>query len=206
MPTSALLHFGRFGDAVARLSVAASREPLLLIRPESPPNGATLDTPGGVASPPTRVITATSTTFERARVMLAQASMPEDVPWLPVRLEPAQVSVGPWIEPGSMCLACLRSRRAQHDGSRGRSQIAREALDAAATEDPWPFLPQHARIAAALAAAALRAGDAEARRSLVRYRLHSGEIDRHRVVPLSGCLNCRPEAGRQGAARGSVAR
>jgi bacteriocin biosynthesis cyclodehydratase domain-containing protein len=200
MPSIALLPLGRFGDAVAHLSAAAIREPIAVIRPGAPPAGA--------SGPPARIVTAASTTLERTRALLADASIPDDVPWLPVRLEPSQVYVGPWIEPGSMCLACLRSRGAQHDGSRGRSQIAREALGGAATADPWPFLPQHARVAAALAAEAVRARDPDSRRSLVRYRLHSGEIDRHRVVPLGGCPNCRPgtAAARDGSSPRSVAR
>jgi bacteriocin biosynthesis cyclodehydratase domain-containing protein len=126
--------------------------------------------------------------------------------WLPIRLEPSEISVGPWMAPAVSCPQCYEARRAQHDGSSGRSGLARAALGESAGSDLWSFLPPQIRIAAAIAlerlTRALSDGPPPAREELqtvVRCRFGKAEPTSHRVVPRSGCERCGDPAAPPGA-------
>ena len=168
MPPINYVPFGRFGEAVGAHFVRSRSAPV--------------------------TVTAADLSLERVRALLADSGFAFDTPWLPVWREPGHVNVGPWLTAGSVCLPCLRARLDQHDGSKGRSAVARDAQDHTVHHDLWPFLPMHVRTTAGIVENSLSATDPDSRRSVVRYRLDSGEIRRHPVVPVGGCLSCRPGA------------
>ena len=134
------------------------------------------------------VVVAGAISLSEAAAVAEPLCAADSLPWLPVLIEPGELSVGPWIGPPGVCVECFAARRAQHDGSSGS----------------WPSLPQHARIAAGLVSARFAelldrpAGQAAAGAGALvqRYRLGGWAISTHPVIARDGC-GCRGASGRR---------
>ncbi len=197
MTALAFLPFGRFGQDVEHVLSASEHFEFHTVRPGE----------GGPPRPaPLAVVTAGSTPLAVVEAAVRAAGFGRQVLWLPLLLEPSEFSVGPWIGRGAACLECYDARRAQHDGSQGRSDTARAVWDAAAHAQLWPHLPSQARLAAGVAIERLfcLAGEGATAsrddlRSVVRWRSATGDLHNHRVLARGGCEHCAvPRPARSG--------
>lgn len=123
------------------------------------------------------------------------------VPWLPVIAEYPVLRIGPLVlPPGGPCFACYRARRRQHDTGYRDSELADAAAETGSAPEQSGYLPQHARLAAAVATRLL--GD---RRPGLVYSidLHSG---RGGAYPVIARHDCRREEHPRGPAALDLAR
>jgi bacteriocin biosynthesis cyclodehydratase domain-containing protein len=128
-----------------------------------------------------------------------ELSFRHSVPWLPVILEHPAIRIGPFVRPPTgPCFRCYATRKAQHD----QQPWITAAMDAAYQRDqdcgPRGYLPQHARLAAAMAIEALDAGTASARRAaggllageVVTVGLVTGGLQASPVLAVHNCDRC----------------
>jgi bacteriocin biosynthesis cyclodehydratase domain-containing protein len=122
------------------------------------------------------------------------------VPWLPVIMEHPVVRIGPLVWPTTgPCYGCYARRKAQHD----QQPWATAAIDAHYRRDqacgPRGYLPQQARMAAALALETLTADMASARcpsqspldgAVVTTVGLVSGGLQANAVVTGHNCGRC----------------
>lgn len=115
-------------------------------------------------------------------------------PWLPVVVEHPHLTVGPWVTPGAgPCFRCFHRRRVQHDVEWAVTRAVHEAYDRDPARGPRGFLPQHARLAAGVAASYLdRAfgGDASPAGRFTTISLRSATPVSHPVLACHGCDRC----------------
>ncbi|GAA0802225.1 TOMM precursor leader peptide-binding protein [Spirilliplanes yamanashiensis] len=109
------------------------------------------------------------------------------VPWLPVVAEHPRIVVGPYVAPGGPCHGCYAARRAQHAAPGSVTAELHAAYDADPALGPAGFLPAHARGAAGLAAAALRAADPG---RVTVWHPGTGAVATHHVAGVHGCARC----------------
>jgi bacteriocin biosynthesis cyclodehydratase domain-containing protein len=105
--------------------------------------------------------------------------------WLPIVLEHPVLRVGPLVRPpAGPCFACYRARRFQHDTAYAVSSALNAAYDADPSLSPAGYLPQHARLAAAVATRFLARGETG---HVVTFDLVSWRGAAHRVLSCHGC-------------------
>ncbi|NUP39869.1 MAG: hypothetical protein HOY76_23400 [Streptomyces sp.] len=115
-------------------------------------------------------------------------------PWLPVTAEHPYVVAGPWIVPGAgPCFACYRDRRIQHDAAWPITRAIHRAYDDDPECGPAGFLPQHARMAAGVAAGYL--AQAPATGTVTRFALLRPVPTTDRVIACHGCERCGTTIG-----------
>jgi bacteriocin biosynthesis cyclodehydratase domain-containing protein len=129
-------------------------------------------------------------------------------PWLPIVMEHPVIYVGPVIRPPhGPCFRCMWRRRAQHDVHHAATAAVHAAYAAGQDCGPAGYLPQHARMAAAVAHRMLRQLDVPIPDSrgvgsdVVMLMLADGRITTHPVIRCGDCRRCR-EAGQPGPAAG----
>jgi len=87
-----------------------------------------------------------------------ELSFARTIPWLPVIMEHPRMRIGPLVFPGQgPCFRCFSMRRAQHDLQYETTVALEGAYDGNPRTGPRGYLPQHVRIAAAIAARMLAA-------------------------------------------------
>ena len=135
-----------------------------------------------------------------------QQSFLSGKPWLPVVMDSPALRVGPLVRPpDAPCFRCFARRRTQHDVEHRSTQMLYAAYDRDEHCGPRGYLPQHARIAAALIADVLnmwRAADDEDERPPVgevrEFRPSDQRLTTSKVVPCHDCRRCAP-SGSSGA-------
>ncbi|GLW13004.1 hypothetical protein Misp01_81320 [Microtetraspora sp. NBRC 13810] len=116
------------------------------------------------------------------------------VPWLPVVLDHLTLRVGPFVMPGDgPCFRCFERRAVQHDPHWDTTPALRAGYERDRTLGPRGSLPQHARLAAGLAAGLLRqsAAGRPSPGHLVTVALPTLAVSRHHVVAEHACPRCR---------------
>jgi bacteriocin biosynthesis cyclodehydratase domain-containing protein len=129
-------------------------------------------------------------------------------PWLPIVMEHPVIYVGPVIRPPrGPCFSCMWRRRAQHDVHYAATAAVHAAYAAGQDCGPAGYLPQHARMAAAVAHRMLRQLEVPILDSrgvhsdVVMLMLANGRIMTHRVIRCGDCRRCH-EAGQPAPATG----
>lgn len=112
------------------------------------------------------------------------------IPWLPIVLEPLFVQVGPLVVPGAgPCYRCFDERRMQHDRQGPQTAALYAAYDRDPACGPAGFLPQHARLAAGLAATTLLRPDGMAGQ-VISAALNGVSFRQDPVIGCHGCPRC----------------
>jgi bacteriocin biosynthesis cyclodehydratase domain-containing protein len=119
-------------------------------------------------------------------------------PWLPIVLEHPVIYVGPLIRPPhGPCFNCMRRRRIQHDVHYATTAAVHAAYAADQDCGPAGYLPQHARMAAAVAHRMLRQPDSPISAShgvasdAVMLMLADRRIITCPVIRCGDCRRCR---------------
>lgn len=187
---NALISAGPFGSRVAALLTAALGGPTSTHEPQ--------DVVEVFRSRPKAVVASLST-LDPAWCDVADACAHETgTPWLPVAMDHPYLRVGPWTVPGSgPCFRCYDGRRIQHDHQWESSRVLRAEYGRDPEAGPAGHLPQHARLAAGIAAAALEPGGTTGfpPGRVVSVRLPRQSVTTDRVLAIHGCERCR-EPGR----------
>jgi bacteriocin biosynthesis cyclodehydratase domain-containing protein len=127
-------------------------------------------------------------------------SFEHNIPWLPIIMEHPLLRVGPLVFPGKgPCFRCYSIRRAQHEPHFDSAADIEKFYDENTDAGPQGYLPQHARMAAAMATRMLSAvtahspGDAfpVPPGQVTSISLTSGSIAIERVVACHNCSRCR---------------
>lgn len=121
-------------------------------------------------------------------------------PWLPVVMDHPVLRVGPLVRPPQApCFRCFARRQAQHDGEHRSSRMLYAEYDRDDRFGPRGYLPQHARVAAAVVAGVLNAwrttnddGAAVPVGEVREIRLSDQRLTTSRVVPCHDCQRCAP--------------
>jgi bacteriocin biosynthesis cyclodehydratase domain-containing protein len=119
-------------------------------------------------------------------------------PWLPVVMEYPVIYVGPVIRPPhGPCFSCMRRRRVQHDAHHAATAAVHACYAASQDCGPAGYLPNHARMAAAVAhrmlcQQAVSPPDSRGVASdVVMLGLADGHIMSRPVVRCGDCRRCR---------------
>jgi bacteriocin biosynthesis cyclodehydratase domain-containing protein len=112
------------------------------------------------------------------------------IPWLPIVMRHPLVLVGPLVCPGrGPCFQCYEHRLVQHDKDWRNTRDIHAAYDRDPNCGPRGFLPQHARMAAGIAACVL--GDRHAvAGEVVSFSLAEQRIRKDAVLSCHGCARC----------------
>jgi bacteriocin biosynthesis cyclodehydratase domain-containing protein len=119
-------------------------------------------------------------------------------PWLPIVMEHPVIYVGPVIQPPhGPCFRCMLRRRAQHDVHHAATAAVHAAYAADRNRGPAGYLPQHARMAAAVAHRMLWhpgvpiSDGSGVGRNVVMLMLDDGLLMTYPVIRCGDCRRCR---------------